>query len=240
MYFADIHCHILCGVDDGAENEAEMYDMLDCAYNAGVRMLCATPHYDPDLFPHTKEEENLAFEALLRYAEAKYPDLRLFHGNEVFVYSDIPSAVRENKASFLSQRGHVLIEFSPERPFKKIADTVDRISNLGCIPVLAHIERYHDLDAKNIQSLKDRGAIITVNAESITGISGKRTLRTVHKYLKRGLIDIVTSDAHRAGTYMSLSVAFQKISEELGGHAAQRLFYGRASELLDATPPKKS
>ena len=32
MTFADIHNHILFGVDDGAKNDAEMYQLIDASY----------------------------------------------------------------------------------------------------------------------------------------------------------------------------------------------------------------
>lgn len=239
MYFADIHCHILYGVDDGAENEAEMYDMLDCAYNAGIRILCVTPHHAPDLFPHPQEKENCAFEKLSEYANAKYPDLTLRHGNEVFVYSDIPSALKEGKAYLLSERGHILIEFSPDRTFEQIARTVDRISLIGYIPVIAHIERYKALDIKNTALLKEHGAVISVNAESVTSANGKRLHRKVIKLIKQELVDIVASDAHRADAYISFSDAYRIILQKFGALAAEKLFYSRAASLINPVLPTK-
>ena len=43
--FADMHCHILPGIDDGAENRHEAMKMLEIAFRAGVTHMIVTPHY---------------------------------------------------------------------------------------------------------------------------------------------------------------------------------------------------
>lgn len=50
MALADIHIHLLFGVDDGAKDEDEMHAILDAAYQAGTRVLCCTPHFHPGYF----------------------------------------------------------------------------------------------------------------------------------------------------------------------------------------------
>ena len=39
MTFADIHCHVLYDVDDGAKNEEMMQKLIDAEYEEGVRYL---------------------------------------------------------------------------------------------------------------------------------------------------------------------------------------------------------
>ena len=46
MEFYDIHSHILAKVDDGAETFEMSCQMLDMAYEEGIRHLCVTPHYN--------------------------------------------------------------------------------------------------------------------------------------------------------------------------------------------------
>ena len=45
--FVDTHCHILSGVDDGAQTVEEMQQMLRMAYEDGIRYIIATPHHHP-------------------------------------------------------------------------------------------------------------------------------------------------------------------------------------------------
>ena len=41
----DIHCHLIPGVDDGAQDLEETRRLLRMEYEQGVRNIIATPHY---------------------------------------------------------------------------------------------------------------------------------------------------------------------------------------------------
>lgn len=43
--YIDMHCHILPEVDDGAESIEETVQMLQIAYQEGIRCIIATPHH---------------------------------------------------------------------------------------------------------------------------------------------------------------------------------------------------
>lgn len=43
--FVDIHCHILPGVDDGSQTPEETKAMLQKAWDEGIQIMVATPHY---------------------------------------------------------------------------------------------------------------------------------------------------------------------------------------------------
>lgn len=64
MALADIHIHLLFGVDDGAKDEDEMHAILDAAYQAGTRVLCCTPHFHPGYFGDNYDKVNAAFKRL--------------------------------------------------------------------------------------------------------------------------------------------------------------------------------
>ncbi|WP_419146622.1 CpsB/CapC family capsule biosynthesis tyrosine phosphatase [Priestia endophytica] len=52
----DIHCHILYGVDDGAENEAEALEMAREAVREGIMKIIATPHHKNGRYHNRKED----------------------------------------------------------------------------------------------------------------------------------------------------------------------------------------
>ena len=45
--FVDAHCHVLPEVDDGAQSMNETRQMLQMAYDEGIRYIIATPHHHP-------------------------------------------------------------------------------------------------------------------------------------------------------------------------------------------------
>ncbi len=225
MYFADIHCHILYGVDDGAETETEMYEMLDFAYSSGVRLLCATPHCNPEFFSFDPKAEEKAFDKLADYAREKYPDMALFHANEVFVYSDMPSVVTEEGKGIFPDGDTVLIEFYPDRSAKEIETTVKHLTQIGYTPLLAHVERYPSLKPSVIANLKHIGAVISVNAESVVGATGRHPQKRVAKLISGGLVDIITSDSHIKESFSALNDAYELLSKKYDNKYLEELFY---------------
>ena len=106
---ADIHAHILGGVDDGAKNSDEMKEMLDMAYNDGIRHICFTPHFKIYHFRNegeinaynSKIEES--FDKAVEYAKEKYPDLNLYRGNEVMYHSGVIDSSDSNLCKRIRQ-----------------------------------------------------------------------------------------------------------------------------------------
>ncbi len=232
MYFADVHCHILFGVDDGASNEAEMYSMLDAAYESGVRLLCATPHCNPEMFKRLPDAEAEAFSLLREYVKGKYPDMKLFKANEVFVHSDLPSAVVEQGVGIFPDGNTVLIEFYPDRSARQIETTVMLMMQLGYTALIAHVERYSALKKSDIENLKELGALISVNAESIVGASGRYAQKTVNKLLSLGLVDVVASDSHSKKTFSRLVEAYELLERKYEPGWLDELFFENPKELL--------
>ena len=232
MFLADVHSHILYGVDDGAKNKSVMLKMLDNAYANGVRVICVTPHYNPELFEYNPKGEEKAFSELLGYSKEKYPDLRLYRWNEVYVFSGVPSFLIENKREFIAGSNNVLIEFSVNVTFQDISETILGMTSLGYKSVLAHVERYKNITRKNVSQLKQMGAVITVNAESVIGINGWTAARFVKGLIKRGLVSIVSSDAHTSEAYDSFSEAYRLVLKKHGDAVAEPLFWSNANNLF--------
>ena len=66
---------------------------------------------------------------------------------------------------------YVLVEFSTEAEYSKGYEGLREFVNAGYRPVLAHAERYRNLqnDLKGMQSLIESGVYIQVNARSFLG-----------------------------------------------------------------------
>ena len=69
----------------------------------------------------------------------------------------------------------------------------------GFIPIIAHVERYKATrnDIGFLTELKDMGAHIQVNADTISGQDGFGAKTFARKVMKHGLLDFVGSDGHR-------------------------------------------
>ena len=76
----DIHCHILPGIDDGAQTVREAREMLKMQYRDGVRKIILTPHYRPGMFEPSVSQIYRTYYRLQE--EAKETNIQLFLGRE--------------------------------------------------------------------------------------------------------------------------------------------------------------
>ena len=62
---ADVHSHILPGVDDGAQEAAESVAIVEELHRLGVRKMILTPHVSRTIYPHTADDLKARFEAFV-------------------------------------------------------------------------------------------------------------------------------------------------------------------------------
>ena len=198
VHFFDLHSHMLCGVDDGASDQTQMFEMLEASYNDGVRAICLTPHFTPYLYGDTFEASEKAFAVLKQYVEESHPDMELFLGHELGYYGDCLEALHTGRCRSLAGSRYVLVDFPPDVDFFTIDNAIDLLLRDGYIPVLAHTERYSSLHKRIswIESFADQGGIVQINASSVVGDWGANVQRQCIKLLRDELVHVISSDAH--------------------------------------------
>ena len=117
-------------------------------------------------------------------------------------------------------------EFLPTDRFSYIRNAVDDVLSTGCVPIVAHVERYV-CTVKNwdyIYELKQLGADIQVNASSVTGDNGWSVQRCVKALLKDHVVDYIASDAHDTTSRTpQLSKCYKYIVKKYGVEYADRI-----------------
>lgn len=220
MTFADIHCHTLWGVDDGAKDAESMQKMLDAQYEEGVRYLCFTPHYHPGYYGHNEERAERAFAEAVSYCE-KYPDLRLLLANELHYAPECLSWIKGKTCRRLGQTRCVLIDFRENEDEEAIVHGLSRLVNAGYVPILAHAERYLHLNVATVGLLKQDGVLVQVNAASCLGGFGIRARAQARRMLAKRMVDFVSSDAHNLTSRPpQLQRGYQYIAKKYGAEYA--------------------
>ena len=225
--FVDIHCHALFGVDDGAETEQDMYQMLRMAYEDGTRLLCLTPHYDS--IPH--EEMEMTAEAAFALAEAycqkHLPELKLVLGNELSYRVGCVDSLLDGKCRTLAGSRYVLVDFFMTPTLSELKRGVSVILGSGYIPIIAHAERYDCLLGKirEIAQFVENGALVQVNAGSLSLGMLSPVGRMARRLLSEGLVHLVASDGHNVSSRLpTLSLAYDKVQGKYGKDYADLLF----------------
>ena len=227
----DLHSHILAGVDDGARDDDQMYDLIRLEYECGVRYLCFTPHYNPALFEPRPQKIAESFEKAKRFAGESFPDMCLYLGNEVFMRPDTLERLRDGSCLPIGGTKTVLTEFGPSTSLGDMRMYIVKLLSYGYSPLIAHIERYESLsDIDDVYELKSLGARLQINTPAFFGPRKKLITRLV----EQGVIDVVADDRHsRQRGESALSESYGFVAEKFSEKAAQALFIRRPMSILN-------
>ena len=233
MRFADLHNHTLSGVDDGPQTPEQMYEMLDTAWADGIGTICLTPHFHPGYFGDNQDRAAEAFEGLRRYAAEKYPDVKLYLGNELRWSGECLSWLQSGACRTLNGTDYVLVDFDASESERNIIRALARLLNAGYKPVLAHAERYGALSERQIRILSRDGVWIQMDVQSLFGVYGLGARLRSRALLKQKLVDIAATDAHSLGRRSPiLSRGYREIARKYGEAYAGALFAENPLRLL--------
>lgn len=225
----DIHSHILPSIDDGAATLSVSIEMLDAARRLGFHTIVATPHLLDRLSPDY--DRNVRNTHLEIESEARVRDITLLRGFEVRLVPDLPGRLRAGEPITLNDGKIVLVDL-PFIQWPHYTDsTLFEIQAAGFLPVLAHPERYPEVqrDPSSCVALASRGIGLQLTIGSFSGAFGKSSRRAAESLLELGAAHLVATDAHSAGHRMAAVPAGLRRLNELVGLEGIR-------QLLDVGP----
>jgi protein-tyrosine phosphatase len=222
--FVDIHCHLLPGVDDGAEDLAAALAMARMAVADGIRTIVATPH-QLGSFAH-----NGGGEVRRRVAELQHEltragiPLTVLPGGDVRIEDDLARRIAVGDVLTLADCGrHVLLEL-PHELYLPLEGTLDSLRSHGVVGILSHPERNAGLLSRPdiVEHLVDEaGCLMQVTAGSVTGAFGPHSQRMAEWMLAEGLVHFIASDAHGVvARRPRLRRAYDRVAELAGAEAA--------------------
>lgn len=195
----DYHCHILPGLDDGAQNIEESVFLASKLVEWGFTDAVCVVHSSYKYW-HTPQEVFKAYGVLCNALQVEHIDLIL---HPTFEYRIVPQSwpeVCKNKWWLPWYGNHLLIEF-PIRsreffgglnPF----DEMKKILDNGYWPVLAHPERYLYLDVEELARLRDINCEFQMNLGSIHGFYGEEVQHKAELIRSQGWYSYSGTDLH--------------------------------------------
>lgn len=232
---ADIHCHILFGVDDGSDSLEESRVMLAEEKKQGVHHIILTPHYRRGIFGYPIDRIHDHFNELKVFA--KILDLKLYLGCEYDVDSDMIIHIKGGRVHTLGDSEYVLVEYSRDTDYSFIMRTCDEMVRRGYFPVIAHVERYRVFqdDPMRLGDLRNMGCMVQVNADAMLGIDPGSYKTAARAILKANLADIVASDCHgRKERACHMKKAYDYVKRKHGIDRAESLFVYNPLTIIDA------
>ncbi|HBJ18498.1 MAG TPA: hypothetical protein DDY70_01955 [Clostridiales bacterium] len=194
MAVVDFHSHILPGADHGSSSVSTSLIQLSLAAHAGVDKIIATPHFYPHLHAISDflARRATAYRHLMTALSENPPSfsppvVRL--GAEVLLCRGIENLPGFSDLCFYGTKTVLL-----ELPFNEFSldfcDSAEVLRDRGYRIVLAHADRYAE---KNIEEMVGVGALIQLNANSLTGFFRRKQL---FDWVERELVVAIGSDIH--------------------------------------------
>lgn len=192
----DLHCHVLPGVDDGASDDAEALRMLQIAQEDGTGIVAATPHEHrcpaERIAPGVARLNQLAAEAGLT--------IRVVPGSEVRIANGLLARYREGRLVTLNGTRHILLEMplSGQGWLPLLHRCIADLQGAGLWPILAHAERYEDVqhDPECLRAVIAAGVPVQVNASSLIGPGEWRAKPVAERLVRERLAHLLASDGH--------------------------------------------
>jgi protein-tyrosine phosphatase len=223
MRYADVHFHLLPGVDDGPEDLEASLELARAAVADGTGTVVATPHVRHDLgLTDAAEIRDRVRELRASLAAANLP-LEVRCGGELG--HEVVERLGQSELELLAQGPPGARWLLVEPPFHGIGEdfhaATAELRQRGFAVLVAHPERSADATLDGARGLRrelEAGSLAQVNALSLTGGHGDDARAAAWHLVDEGLVTVVASDAHGPSRPPALRLAHRTLVE--GGVAA--------------------
>lgn len=239
----DFHSHLVPGVDDGAPDIVASRAAVGAMARDGITTAIVTPHFDGSLtLAPLLQQARLAqldagFAQLREDTEVAASGVRLLRGVELML--DVPDPDVSDERLRLDGGRFVLVEYPGlQLPLSHADYAIHALRQNGWQPIVAHPERYHNVDdsLEQLMPLRTAGAYFQVNAGSLTGVYGDGPARRSAALLARGWVEYGSSDYHGRGT-PAVSAARAALAAHGAAAQAEALFCGNPARLVRGEAP---
>jgi protein-tyrosine phosphatase len=234
MAYADLHFHLLPGVDDGPADMAASLELANAAVAEGTGTIVVTPHVRADLGITDAVEIHARVLELRSALAANRIPLEVRCGGELG-HEQI-GRMRQSELELLAQGPTGARWVLVETPFHGVGDdfhtATAELRDRGFGVLVAHPERSADasLDAAaGLRAELAAGSLAQLNALSLTGAHGEDACSAAWELIADGLIAVVASDAHGPTRPPALGLARRTLVETGISRPV-------AHELVGATP----
>ena len=200
---ADMHNHLIPGVDDGVATLDESLTCLRQYADWGIRRVICTPHISQDYHPNTAGQ-------LLEAVQRVQLPIELSVSAEYLLDEQFDQLLRRDELLPFGPKQYVLIETGWAAAPRQLDQWVFDLQRKGYTPVLAHPERYRYYQSEPylLKQLRAQGCLLQLNLMSLAGRYGQKSQKLAHDLLREQSISFVGSDLHRPADLTILQTVF--------------------------------
>ena len=216
----DIHCHILPGIDDGAQTIEDSVLMAREAVSEGIHTIIATPHHKNNQYSNEKNSILTKVTDLNKHLESEGIPLTILPGQENRIYGEIiEDYLSGGKILPLAETSYLFIEF----PSGSVPNYAERLfyelQTEGLIPIIVHPERNQEIieNPDLLYKFVNSGALTQVTAGSVCGYFGKNIKKFSRQLIEANLTHFIASDAHNVqNRSFKMVEAFEQVEKSYG------------------------
>ncbi len=198
MLGADMHSHLLPGIDDGSPDIETSLRLIRGMMDLGFTKFITTPHIMWDMYKNTNEIIQSKLEELRQAATAGGIHVPIHAAAEYFLDEHVEQLLKQGKPLLTVSGNMVLTEFSLAYPPQGLKDILFEMQMQGYHPIIAHPERYIYLEKMKdfYEDLKDIGCSFQLNVLSLANYYGKAANDLAQYLIKKGFYDMIGTDLH--------------------------------------------
>ncbi len=240
---ADLHSHLIPGIDDGAPDLATSLAMAKRMRDMGIRRIATTPHIS-ELYPN---DHDSIFDGLIRLKQ-----LLRFEGIDVevsaaaeYMINDLfeQHVLRGDPLLTLPNR-HILVEMPQVSEPMNLRRVLALLKSRGFTPIMAHPERYrfYNRGLFHFEGLREYGCLFQVNALSLVGYYGSSVSEAAWNLMNNRLIDFIGTDFHHEQHIKTFHRQMTPACQQallVYPFKNRELFAGEMPQAAPAVPPVK-
>jgi tyrosine-protein phosphatase YwqE len=205
---ADMHSHLLAGLDDGVKSHDEACLIIERFHKLGYSKIITTPHIMSDYYRNEPEQILSRLAELNTILSERGIDVTVQAAAEYYLDESLSTKINESEPLLTFGGSYLLFETNFFSEPYILNDFIFSALTKEYKPVLAHPERYQYMTMQKAEELKDRGVLLQVNIPSIVGYYGKPVEKMAVKLIEAGLVDLLGSDCHNMLQLKALEDAF--------------------------------
>jgi len=195
---ADMHSHILPGIDDGAATIEESLFLIKKLMELGYKRLIATPHVMSDFFKNTPDTIETALAEVKKAVGALGWEIEISAAAEYYLDEGFIDKLKNNQPLLTFGNRYLLFETSFINEPVQLFEAVFLMQSLNYKPVLAHPERYLYLqhNFEKCVELINLGVLMQVNISSLTGAYSVPAQLLAERLIDKKMVHFAGTDCH--------------------------------------------
>jgi len=196
---ADMHSHILPGIDDGAKDISQSIELIEGLIQLGFSQLLCTPHVMSDFYRNSTDTIKENLDVLRNELDKRNINININAAAEYYFDEELIKRLKNKDILSFGKKNYLLFEFSYLNEQQQIFEIISDMIEAGYTPILAHPERYpyYVMNLEKFDQIKSMGVKFQINLLSLLGNYGESAFHGAKHLIDNNYVDFIGTDIHK-------------------------------------------